>query len=283
MAEKSTSSETGTEKRSSRSYVEAASGVPTPRSKAIWSVIGGIRDTNDIPYMQFKLAVLSCLSLGWDLLTVYEEHVSWSTITRFLDTIGCCSRGLMILTSTILLPGTHALPVVAKESPSRVAEAIEQELVGFLKAAIKAIPFVGLYGGYYLAMQRMPTEDHLKEYRIASLIGSLLPSIFPDARSSVPLQLLVTGVSSHLIFRYAQAWSPGFYRNPLRLGILFVGAFLLDLMFCHLSAPSQGVATALFWQLLALTCWCVLLTLDIVSAYRVPLRTTLQRLIELLS
>lgn len=282
MAGKSTSSETGTEGRSSRPYIEAASGVPTPRSRATWSLTGGIGDTNDIHYMQLKLAVLSWLSWGWNLLTLYEEHVSWSAITRFLDTIGCCSGGLMILTSTILLPGTHALPVVAKESPSRVAEAIEQELVGFLKAATRAIPFVGLYGGFYLAMQRMPTEDHLKEYRIASLIGSLLPSIFPDARSSVPLQLLVTSVSSHLIFRYAQAWSPGFHRNPLRLGILFVGAFLLDLMSCHLSAPSQGVATALFWQFLALSCWCVLLTLDIVSAYRVPFRTTLQRLIDFL-
>lgn len=266
MAGKSTSRQTATEGRISRSYTEAANGVPTPRSRATWSLIGGIGDPKDIPYMQYKLAFLSGLSLGWNLLIIYEEHVSWSAITRFMDTIGCCSRGLMILSSTILLPGTHALPVVAKESPSRVAEAIEQELVGFLKAAIRATPFVGLYGGFYLAMQRMPTEDHLKEYRIASLIGSLLPSILPDARSSVPLQLLVTGVSSHLIFRYAQAWSPGFYRNPLILGVLFVGAFLLDLMICHLSAPVQGVGTALFWQLLAWTCWCVLLTLDIVSA-----------------
>lgn len=192
-----------------------------------------------------------------------------------------CSTGFTALVSMMLFSRTHALPVDAPK-PSRLAKAMEQELVELLKVAFEATPLVMLYLVVYFRMQRVRTEAHLRVFRVASLIGSLLPSIIADARSSLPLNYFATFVCGHLLYLYAQAWSRAFYRSPFKLGTVFVGAFLLDLMLCHLSVPNQGVASSLFWQLLAVCIWSVLWTMDVVTSFRDALKRALQWVIELL-
>lgn len=179
------------------------------------------------------------------------------------------------------LAQAHPLPV-ENEKPSRMAEMMEEKLADVTRTFLEATPLAILYFVICILLQRISIQGRVRECRTASLVGALLPSVIADARSSTSMKIFTTILSSHLIMLYGEAWSPGFHRSSLKLGTLILGTFSLDALFCRASAPNQGIESALFWQLLAISGWCVLWVMQLGSAYRDPLRGTLEWGVEYL-